>query len=269
MQKDALLELGFELGERVEAFRNVLAHIAFGLFRSAVYDRIGDFLMSGIRFIDSTRVVERREQQPIDRHAQSIDEHAHVFVARAFDDEPMPFVIESGEALVVARVFDRIQFGLHFRESRFELPRVRCGKVAGGQTFERHASAINLSNLVATERLDRRTAKLFDRHEPFRRQSLQRFADSTATGRDLANDVRFDETLSGNEAAAPNALANPIGGLMHGRHFASRRNFCSLRHGFVAHRFWQVKMAYKRARSMVNFLIDNQPALDRVGSADE
>jgi hypothetical protein len=233
---DALLELSLELFERFQTFGNVVAHVPLGILHSAGNDRIRDLLVPRIRQVDALGVIERGEQQAIDRDMQALDEHAHVLIARPFDDQAVPLVIEPRELVVIAGMFDRIQIDLDLRQARLQFRRICRGKVGGCKTFERHTRTIDLPDFVAAERLDGSAAKLLDRHETFGGQTLQRFADTATARAELANDIGFDETLSGHEPSASNALSNPVAGFMHRRHAASRRNLGTFWHRRIAHR---------------------------------
>ena len=208
--------------ERVQGVGNMIAHQPFRFLGAAGDNGVGNAFVIVVRGVDAAGIVKSRKQQTIDGNSQAFDEGGDVLITRTFDDQPMPLVVETRKLFVIARMLELIEIFLQLFEPLFDRERGVVRAIRRGQSFERHARAIEMHDFIARQMFDRRAFEFFDRDHAFRRQSLQCFAHATATRVQFAHDVGFDESLAGNESTGANAIAYPCNHIADTDSFARR-----------------------------------------------
>jgi hypothetical protein len=198
---------------------DVVTHGAIGILGAAFDNRGGDDAVIGIGGPDTFRGVERCKQQTVDGYREPEQELGHIVVARTGDDQPMPGVVELGEAPMI--VLALVQLALDCEQT---LPEFGVGPqraLGGCQAFKGHARAVDLPDLVETQPLHRSAAEFLQRQQAIGFQSLQGFADLAAAGAGCGHDVGLDQALARHQPSVPDAFTYPfddVGG-------ATRRGF--------------------------------------------
>lgn len=87
-----------DIGQGFEAILDVSAHGRFGADGVAGFDRLDDRAVIIDRGAQAVGVVEAFEQQAVDRHVEPLQHVADHRVARARNDQAVPFGVEPTEA---------------------------------------------------------------------------------------------------------------------------------------------------------------------------
>lgn len=142
------VQLFAEFVQRLEAGDDVLAHCLFGKLRTAFDDGLRDDAVVGVRRVDALGTVETREHQAVNRHRQLGEELGHIAVARTFNDQRVPGIVELGKAVVVTRAFEAVHRGLQLGQAVLQQLFVAACEGRGGHAFQRHARGVDLADLV-------------------------------------------------------------------------------------------------------------------------
>ena len=198
-----------EFGQRGKTRADVCSHGPLGSDRAAGNDGRGDQLVVCVGLSDALPRVKSREQQLVNRHGQLRKKLRDVSVASAFEDQFVPIVVKQSKLIMQAAGSGGVELLLQGYQSLLEIFVARRGKGCRSKALKRHAGLVNLPDLVLTQLPHRSATELFDGDQAFGFKSPQRFTYLAAADPAVADQVGFNQPLSGYKPAFAYAFADP------------------------------------------------------------